>query len=330
MERHDALRELLILQSGVINRRQVLAARLTDNDIRRMRRRRELAQVHVGVYVDHTGPLSWLQRAWAAVLLCEPAALCLDSAVRAADGPGRRDHDDGRPIHVAVEANRSPETPASVIPHRLADLDGKVLWHTSPPRQRIEHASVDLASLAAREIDAVAHLADAVRTRRTTADRLAEALASRTRIARRDFLAAVIADVAAGTCSTLERGYLDRVERPHGLPCADRQVRESIKGALYRDVVYVALGGIVELDGRLFHTSVLGRDQDLERDLDAVVLDRVTARLGWGQVFDRSCSTAHKVGAALNRLGWTGRVRRCPACPPDLPAVLTCRPIPVT
>ena len=201
-----------------------------------------------------------------------------------------------------------------MIPHRLADLDSKVLWHTSPPRQRIEHAAVDLASLASRDIDAVAYLADAVRARLTTAERISEALASRSRIPRRDFLAAVIADVAAGTCSTLERGYLDRVERPHGLPRADRQVRESIKGPLYRDVVYVALDAIVELDGRLFHTSVRGRDQDLERDLDALVTDRITARLGWGQVFDRPCTTAHKLGAAFNRLGWLGQVRRCREC----------------
>jgi hypothetical protein len=291
---------------------------MADHDIRRLVRRREWASVHPGVYVNHTGPLTWLQRAWAAVLVCQPAALALESAVRAADGPGRRDHDDGQPIHVAVEANRSPEPPAGVVAHRLADLDSKVLWHTSPPRQRIEHAAIDLASLAIREIDAVAHLADAVRARRTTAERLGVALATRSRIPRRAFLEAVIADVAAGTCSTLERGYLDRVERPHGLPRGQRQVRESRKGPLYRDVVYVALGAIIELDGRLFHTSVRARDQDLERDLDAVVLDRVTARLGWGQVFDRACSTAFKVGAALERLGWTDEVQGCPDCPPDV------------
>lgn len=56
--------------------------------IARMVRRRELAVVHPGVYVDHTGTLTWKQRAWAAVLLTWPAALSHDSAVRAGEGPG--------------------------------------------------------------------------------------------------------------------------------------------------------------------------------------------------------------------------------------------------
>ena len=32
-------------------------------------------RLHPGVYVDHTGEPSWLQLAWASVLLCWPAAL---------------------------------------------------------------------------------------------------------------------------------------------------------------------------------------------------------------------------------------------------------------
>jgi hypothetical protein len=54
--------DLLRDQAGVIARRQALEAGLTDNDIRRRLRRREWVSVHPGVYVDHTGPLTWLQR----------------------------------------------------------------------------------------------------------------------------------------------------------------------------------------------------------------------------------------------------------------------------
>lgn len=74
---------LLEAQSGVIRRRQVLDLGGNDNDIERLLRRRQWARVHTGVYVDHTGPLSWLQRAWAAVLLHWPAALAGASALRA-------------------------------------------------------------------------------------------------------------------------------------------------------------------------------------------------------------------------------------------------------
>ena len=48
-----------------------------------MLRRREWARVHPGVYVAHTGPLSWPQRAWSAVLLVAPAALSGSSALHA-------------------------------------------------------------------------------------------------------------------------------------------------------------------------------------------------------------------------------------------------------
>jgi hypothetical protein len=62
------LRPLLRRQSGLVSRAQVRAAGGTDNDLRRMVRRRELWRVHPGVFADQSGSLSWQQRAWAAVL----------------------------------------------------------------------------------------------------------------------------------------------------------------------------------------------------------------------------------------------------------------------
>jgi hypothetical protein len=94
--------ELLDLQAGVIARRQLVARGWADHDIARMLRRREWAVVHEGVYLDHTGEPTWLQQAWAAVLFSWPAALSHQSALRAGDGPGRRDVID-LPVHVVVE-----------------------------------------------------------------------------------------------------------------------------------------------------------------------------------------------------------------------------------
>jgi hypothetical protein len=318
MDRQRVAR-LLDVQAGVVSRAQMADAGATDNDLRRMVRRRELSRVHPRVYVDHTGPLTWIQRAWAATLSCAPAALADESAVRAAEGPGRRLHDDGRPIKVAVDHRRRVRAPAGVLPCRIVGLDDQVLWNTSPPRLRSEHAAIRLAAAAERDIDAVAFLADAVGARMTTGPRLTEALTATTRIARRAFLEAVVADVTAGTCSTLERGYLDLVERPHGLPSAQRQLRESIKGPLYRDAVYEAHHVVVELDGRMYHAKVRRHDGDLERDLDAAVDRRTTVRLGWGQVFDRPCLTAYRVALILRDRGWSGRPHRCPSCPAELP-----------
>lgn len=314
------LRLTLEHQAGVISRRQALDLGLDDHDLRRLLRRRVWARVHSGVYVDHTGPLTWVQRAWAATLFCAPAALCNESARRAADGPGRAQHDDGLPIHVAVDHLRTVQVPVGVRVHRIVSLHDKVHWNTSPPRQRLEHAVLALAGAAAREIDAVAHLADAVGARLTTGERLQAALDATPRIARRPLLTRVIADVSAGTCSALEHGYLTRVERPHGLPTASRQFRETTKGPLFRDALYEAFDLIVELDGRMFHSKFQRHDADLERDLDAATASRLTLRLGWGQSYDRSCGTAFKLGRVFQERGWAGAPHRCPRCAPDMPA----------
>lgn len=305
---------ILERQAGIISREQAVDAGMTDNDIRRLVRQRRWQRVHPGVYVDHTGPPTWLQRAWAAVLFCGPAALCHESARRAADGPGRAGSDGGRIIHVAVDHRRTVRAPAGVRVHRVVDLDAQVTWHTSPPRQRLEHAVIALTAAAPRDIDAVARISEAVGARLTTADRLISALADTPRVRRRRFLAAVLADVGAGTCSALEHGYLTRVERTHGLPTAGRQVRESAKGVVYRDVEYADQALLVELDGRI-HARIDRHDGDLERDLAAALSGRATVRLGWGQVFDRGCATAEALALLLRARGWRGQARRCPRCP---------------
>jgi hypothetical protein len=157
-------------------------------------------------------------------------------------------------------------------------------------------------------------LAAVVSSRRTTAQRLRHALSGRTRIAGRQFLDGVLDDIEHGTCSVLEHGYLTRVERPHGLPAGSRQVRESNRRIVYRDVTYDDQSTFLELDGRLVHDDPEGRDSDLERDLDAAVDGRSTIRLGWGQVYGRPCMTAVKVGAVLRARGWPGATTSCPAC----------------
>ena len=291
------LDERLALQSGVVSRRQVLKSGLTKNDIARKVRRREWAVVHQGVYVDHTGPLTWVQRAWAAVLYAWPAALAHESALRVAT---RANHaDDGRPIQVVVAERRRVKSPAGVVVHRCRGLEDRVQWNLSPPRVRFEEAAIDVAARAGSDFDAIATLSKAIQTRRTTAVRMKAALDDRRKLARRPWLGAVLQDIAAGTCSVLEHGYLTKVERPHGLGAARRQTLALVgTGSTYRDVEYDT-GLIVELDGRLFHDNTEQRDRDLDRDLVAATTGQQTVRLGWGQVFDRPCVTAERLGRVL-------------------------------
>ena len=104
-----------------------------------MIRRRELARVHTGVYVDHTGPLTWSSRAWAAVLFHWPAALAGLSAVNLA----------GSPVEVAVDARREARTRLpGVQVRRVAGLQERVLWNYGPPRIRVEDAVLSVCARA--------------------------------------------------------------------------------------------------------------------------------------------------------------------------------------
>lgn len=310
-----ALEGLLREQAGVVSRRQVLAAGFDDSFIRRRLRRREWARVHTGVFVDHTGPLEWWSRAWAAVLFYWPAALSHVSALTAHDLRTREPP--GGPIHVAVDQSRRVRKIPGVELHRVTDLSAVLQPNRRPARIRLEHSLLDVASAAGRNAAAIAMLADACQCRRTTPARLVAVLETRLNLPRRSFLLEVLGDVAAGVYSVLEHRYLTRVERPHGLPTGKRQRRvRPGRTSAYRDVEYVGLATVAELDGRLGHEETSDRWDDMDRDIDSLALGDVTLRIGWRHVED-PCRTAISVGRVLTARGWTGEVRgcsdRCPA-----------------
>lgn len=306
---------LLDLQCGVVSRRQMLAIGLGDHDIARLVRRREWALVHPGVYVDHTGEPTVEQREWAAVLLHWPAALDGAAAARAHGLDPRAG--DG-PIEVVVDHGRRVVDPPGVRTRRTRHFVASTQMNLSPPRLRVQHTVLLLASRAANEDGAVAVLADACQRRRTTAERLRTVLADHRRLPRRALLEAVLADVATGAHSALERRYLVDVEQRHGLPRGIRQ-QPATTGtrSAFRDVEYAGLGTLVELDGRLGHDRVADRWADLDRDLAAAGDGRQTLRLGWRQVL-APCRVAAVVAAVLTARGWTGTPQPCSdACPPE-------------
>jgi hypothetical protein len=312
----DEVARLLQRQAGVITRTQLATCGAGPADLERLLRRRELVRVLPGVFVDHTGAPTWEQRAWAGVLFYRPAALVGDSALRAA-GVHRSAHGDAGPIEIGIDRRRSRQSRPGYRLRWTTDLEARSLWNTSPPRERVEHAVLDVAARASSDWAAIAALSEACQARRTTARHIRVALGERDRIGRRAWLASVLNDIAEGTCSALEHAYLTRVERAHDLPRAARQAPgSSDRGAIYRDVTYERFGLFVELDGRLFHDSALGRDADLDRDLEAAVAGRRTVRLGWGQVVERPCWTTLRVAVLLRAGGWDGSPTACaPGCP---------------
>jgi very-short-patch-repair endonuclease len=307
--------DLLANQAGVVARRQLLDLGISDDDIERKLRRREWVRVHRGVYVDHGGRLTWIQKAWAVVLYYWPAALCHASSLRVQDIRTTGQRDDV--IHIAVSHDRRVTRLDGVKIHRVTNLSPLVQPNRSPARIRLENALLAVASAAPRDSDAIAVLGDACQCRRTTPTRLVEALKEHPRLPRRRFLTKILDDAAQGAYSVLEHRYLTRVERPHGLPTAkrQRQVRPG-RSLAYRDVDYLDLSTVVELDGRLGHEKALDRWDDMERDVDSVVDGLTTMRVGWQQVETGPCRTAHAVARVLKAHGWDGRPKPCaPTCP---------------
>jgi hypothetical protein len=303
-------------QCGVISRRQVLDNGGSDLDIARLVRRREWARVHEGVYVDHTGPLTRRQEEWAAVLLYDVAALDGLSALRAHGVEhrpiGRRDG-----VEVVVDPSRRCTDRPGVTVRQMSGFAGAVLLDASPPRLRLEHAALRVASGARSEDAAVALLADAVREGRTTSARLLTTLEGWPRLPRRRLLTEVLDDVGVGAESALERRYLRQVERAHCLPHGVRQVHESIlviEGdpvlVVRRDVRYPGQSTLVELDGVLGHAATMDRWADLDRDVVAAVRGSLTLRMGWQQVLQPR-RLAVLVGAVLSTRGWPGRPASC-------------------
>lgn len=301
---------LRYVQCGVFRRAQLLEAGLTDNDIERLVRRRELTAVHRGVYVDHTGPLTWRQREWVAVLAMWPAALSHESAV-----PGLR----ATEIHVGIGLHRTLVALPGTRLHPMSGLGDRVDWRAAPPRVRPDHATIDVMSLRIAADDvagAFAALAHACHSA-TTPDRVERTLARRARVPGRLMIKDLLADRRTGACSVLERGYLHRVERPHGLPRGSRQRPSQATGKRTdQDVRYERYGVVVELDGRAIHDNPESWDADARRDLaELASTDAVTARVTYGLVFGGQCATAGWIGRILQSNGWAGEPTRCPLCP---------------
>ena len=215
-----------------------------------------------------------------------------------------------------MQHGRRVVDPPDISTSTVNDLDAVAQFHLSPPRVRIEHAVLTVASRASAVDGAVAVVADACQARRTTPARLAESLRGRRRLRHRRLLLEILDDVAAGAYSAMERRYLSRVERPHGLPTGKRQRRVVTgRSAAYRDVDYVGLGTVVELDGRLGHEKAMDRWADIERDVTAAIGGDLTIRIGWRQILE-PCRLAGLVGRLLEARGWVSRIKSCgPGCP---------------
>lgn len=301
-------------QEGAISRAQALTAGLDDARIaRELAGRRWQRSDHDGVYLVHTGPISYLARCWAALLHAGPgAALGMETAAWVwglVDDPPAQ-------VHVMVSAERRPVAQDGVTFHVRVHLGARRHPARRPPVVRLEETVLDMVDRSQATVEQVIDwVLRACQRRLTTAARLRLALAGRRKIRHRRLLRELLNDVGAGVQTPLERCYYHDVERAHGLPRGTRNQREGTVGSwIYRDVRYFGL--VVELDGRLYHPPD-EREHDDRRDADLLQVEGTrTVRYGWRAVKVTPCRTAAQVAALLRQAGADATLRRCgPGCP---------------
>jgi hypothetical protein len=307
-------------QAGMVSRTQVLAHGLSDSWLKHQVRARRWFRVHPGVYATFTGSLTWDARCWAALLRCGDGAVLGGPTALHAWGPtmpcaAAARHED---IVVMIDERKKVRTGPGLDVWRISDLAQHVHPTRQPPCLRFDVAVLLTASRARTPDAAITTIADSCQSRRTTPTRLLALLDKMpSNLRYRRVLREILADVATGAYSFLEVHYLRDVERPHGLPTGARQRRVVVgRRPYFRDVEYVGLMTITELDGRLGHEDLVSRADDMDRDTDAASADTRTARIGYLQVMSRRCATAQRVADLLRLGGWTKQPCPCgPRCP---------------
>jgi hypothetical protein len=238
----------------------------------------------------------------------------------ATSGAGYRFSPASAKIHVSVPAPRQVTSKPGLAIHRSRTLGPEDIVG-DPPRTTPERTVLDLLDGIRSADAALALIANAGRSRRTTADRLRAALLGSTRTRWRATCLEALDEVGRGAHSLLEIKD-GRIRRRHGLPEGRRQVRRDKDGVEYLDVVIEEWDLHVEVDGRLGHEWAEESWRDMRRDNRSEVQQLRHLRYGWADVVHRPCEVAIEQGVILRQQGWQGVFKHCRDCPAELPPEL--------
>lgn len=305
-----AAAHLAAAQAGALSRQQLRELVLSDDVVRANLHAGRWRGTLPGVYVTFTGPVPYLTRCWAALLYAGPgAALSHDTAAwlqgwRAMPGV----------VHVSVPHGRQVRGQPGLRLHRSRTLADGIHPVALPERTRVERTVVDVVDASKSSRDALAGIADALRTRVTEEERVREAVTTATRIRWRRPVLRALAVVSAGAESPLELDHA-RIEAAHRLPACERQVRMTFGQRVCRVDAVDAFGLVRELDGRLGHEDAKSSWRDMHRDNGHVTRGRAVLRFGHIDLMTDPCGVAAQEVEALRHRGWAGNPRRCrPGC----------------
>lgn len=253
-----------------------------------------------GTYLTHSGPVEWINRAWAGILRGGTGAML--AAESAGHLQGYVTHEP-RDVTIYVPHSRSITSRDGWVFSRQRQLPKSV---GTPPCTPPEQTLLELAIL--DPLNALTLFARATNNRAVTATALREALTSRSRIPHRAALTRALDCVDVGIHSELERVFDSDVVTAHGLPKPRRQRKH---GAYRVDAEYD--GVVVELDGRRYHEGEQ-RFRDMERDNYHMLRGIITLRFGWQQCTQDPCGVAAQVTMALQSTGLEVKAKPCRRC----------------
>lgn len=304
---------------NVITRRQALADGRTPAAIRHLLATRRWQRLFPGVYLAHSGSPTWRERLLAATLARGVGAVASLECALVLWGLGDREpqiltiaepwekHRSGRLRGVRVRRRRRLST------SRRYGI----------PLTSAAQTVLDVLALPGRTLDDdVALLTRAMSRGHVTVESLLAELGHHPHHPRRSTLAEVLTVAAEGFESVAEVRYVERVERPHGLPPMERQVPidgstdGSAGGGRVRRLDFKdrERGIGMDIDGQLYHRGRQVRDRG--RDREVAGNGEINLRAGWFEVTERPCELAVDVALVQIARGWQGRPLACgPTCP---------------
>jgi len=299
--------ELARRQHGVLGAEQAALAGLTSSEVRWRLTSGRWQSLGRGLYLTHSGEVSWIQRAQASVLRAGRGGVL--TGISAAYLHGLLAQPPTR-VTLAIPRSRRVVPLPWMTVQRRNDLP--VVVRRGLPVLAAPWTVLDLAGAPqATWRDAVAECARAVQRRRVTVSQLVIALDCRPRHRHRRVLEVALGAVGEGAESLPEVGYLIRVQRRHALPPGSPQrVDGSTSGVVRRDFWYRAYGVVVEVDGRLGHEGP-GMWRDRRRDRSAARDGLVTLRCGAAEIEAAPCELAADVAATLRARGYAGPITAC-------------------
>ena len=299
------VRRSIQTQGGIVTRCQLRRAGISDHAVAHRIRRSEWQRVRPGTYATFSGPIPHASQLWAAVLYAgDGAILSHNSAAhmwRWANAP--------TVIDVTVPRERRVAHQPSLRVHRATPGPSDSARVHGVPCTTPWRTVVDLVACSTSMDDALGLVADAVASRKVTANHLWVALEERGRVRWREAILPALEDVASGSNSILELKLVDALRR-HGVPPGVRQKFMQQNGKwIAVDMAWPGLA--VELDGLLGHAGYGKRLRDMDRDNVHAIAGRTVLRFGWSDVVTRGCEVVGQIALVA---GLTSR--RCgPRCP---------------